>query len=316
MPDNVAIIGAGVSGLTAAVALSERGFKPTVFADELPARTTSAVAAAVWFPYDAEPEQLVTAWGLISYGRFLELSNVETSGVTMIDFHYLSARDNVEVPSWADSIGYRRLVPTAEDRYLSGYVVRVPVMDTTCYLPYLQMRAGLADEAIQRTHLHDLHEVSQEYRVIVNCSGYGARTLVPDDALVAHRGQVVIVEKLGQKNGFVLEEPLTYVIPRKDDCVLGGVNLDSASTAVDREVSEQIVARCAAMLKVSPSPHIKRELVGIRPARRGGVALHANRLRDGRLVIHNYGHGGCGLSLSWGCAQKVVELVTMFSGSA
>jgi D-amino-acid oxidase len=38
------------------------------------------------------------------------------------------------------------------------------------------------------------------------------------------------------------------------------------------------------------------------------VRLCAHRLRDGRSVIHNYGHGGSGFTLSWGCAQEVLQL--------
>jgi D-amino-acid oxidase len=48
-------------------------------------------------------------------------------------------------------------------------------------------------------------------------------------------------------------------------------------------------------------------LVGLRP-RRPAVRLELER-RDGKAIIHNYGHGGAGISLSWGCAQEVVELV-------
>jgi D-amino-acid oxidase len=46
----------------------------------------------------------------------------------------------------------------------------------------------------------------------------------------------------------------------------------------------------------------------LRPSRRSGVRVGAEKLPDGRSVIHNYGHGGAGFTLSWGCAQTVFEL--------
>ena len=55
MKPQVAIIGAGVSGLTCGVVFAERGYHTTIFAEESGQQTTSAVAAAIWYPYDAEP---------------------------------------------------------------------------------------------------------------------------------------------------------------------------------------------------------------------------------------------------------------------
>ena len=55
MPESVAIVGAGVSGLTCGVVFAENGYRTVVFAKEVGQQTTSGVAAAVWFPYDAEP---------------------------------------------------------------------------------------------------------------------------------------------------------------------------------------------------------------------------------------------------------------------
>ena len=61
------------------------------------------------------------------------------------------------------------------------------------------------------------------------------------------------------------------------------------------------------MLEIA-EPIVVAERVGIRPFRRGGVCLRAERLSDGRRVIHNYGHGGAGFTLSWGCARRVAQL--------
>jgi len=58
-------------------------------------------------------------------------------------------------------------------------------------------------------------------------------------------------------------------------------------------------------------PRVLAARVGLRPFRRSGVRLERDQLPDGRIVIHNYGHGGSGFTLSWGCAREVVDLATL-----
>jgi D-amino-acid oxidase len=48
--------------------------------------------------------------------------------------------------------------------------------------------------------------------------------------------------------------------------------------------------------------------VGLRPSR-PAIRLEREVLPDGRRVVHNYGHGGHGFSLAWGCAAAVTRLV-------
>src|SRR5262245_22907753 len=50
-----------------------------------------------------------------------------------------------------------------------------------------------------------------------------------------------------------------------------------------------------------------RSVAGLRPYRTSGFALRADRLGE-KTVIHNYGHGGCGITLSWGTAKLAVDL--------
>ena len=58
---------------------------------------------------------------------------------------------------------------------------------------------------------------------------------------------------------------------------------------------------------------VVRHGVGLRPAREGGVRLESERV-DGVWVVHNYGHAGWGYQGSYGCAERVVELVDEILG--
>ena len=87
MNHRVAIVGAGVSGLTCGVVFAERGHRTTIFARELGQETTSAVAGALWFPYDVEPADKAIPWALETYQTLIELARNVENGVSMIELH-------------------------------------------------------------------------------------------------------------------------------------------------------------------------------------------------------------------------------------
>ena len=182
-------------------------------------------------------------------------------------------------------------------------------MDTTIYLDYLASRFLAAGGSITSdVSFEKLEDVDDEFVLVINCAGMGARELVHDVNLEPHRGQVAIVPKIDLGCAIVCDEPpLMYAIPRTNDCVFGGTNELSDDRDIDPAVTSRIVAECSRVLKIS-NPRILAERVGLRPFRKSGVRLERNCLRDGRTVIHNYGHGGAGFTLSWGCAHEVVNL--------
>jgi D-amino-acid oxidase len=314
MERNVAIIGAGVSGLTCGVVFAERGYRTVIFAKETGQQTTSGAAAAVWFPYHVEPAQRVIPLALETYQVLLDLAHFPESGVSMIETRQFLRTGEIEIPDWAIPLGASIIPSEVEESrgFTSGYAMNVPLMDTTIYLDYLAARFVKASGEINaNVHFKNLEDVDSTFNLVINCAGIGARKLVHDTDLEPHRGQVAILPKIEGLSCAVVcdDEPLMYAIPRKNDCLFGGTNEVSDNMVADPATTSRIVAECSRVLNIN-KPRVIAERVGLRPFRRSGVRLERDRLGDGRSVIHNYGHGGAGFTLSWGCAREVLEAAT------
>lgn len=305
----IAIVGAGVSGLSCGVLFAERGFSVTILAEQIGTATTSGAAGALWFPYDAEPANKVIPWALATYRTLIELAKVAHTGVSMIELCQYSRSGKLETPDWAREFVTNK---TAEfiAPFASGFSVRVPLTDTTIYLDYLidrfQKAGGEIQTNIRCEQLEDL-----DGDLVINCAGIGARELARDVDLEPHRGQVAIVPKMRNINCAIVcdDDPLMYVIPRANDCLFGGTNNVSDDLNPDSATTKAIVAECSRVLNIN-KPRVLRERVGLRPFRKSGVRVEKEKLSDGRSVVHNYGHGGSGFTLSWGCAQDVFELAS------
>ncbi len=322
MKRRIAIVGAGVSGLTCGVLFAERGYRTAIFAKETGQQTTSGAAAALWFPYDAEPAEKVISWALQTYKVLVDLTKNPRSGVSMIALRQFSRTGEIQIPDWAVSLGASavatglRQVPDRAQRggyssaFKSGFALKVPLMDTTIYLDYLANRLLDAGGEIHgNARFEKLEEVDLNFDLVINCAGIGARELVQDIDLEPHRGQVAIVPKIDNLSCAIVcdDPPLMYAIPRSNDCVFGGTNEVNDNLDADQTATAGILDECSRVLKIE-NPPVLAERVGLRPFRKPGVRLECDRLRDGRTVIHNYGHGGSGFTLSWGCAEEVFAL--------
>ncbi len=308
MERQVAIVGAGVSGLTCGVLFAERGYRTAIFAEETGQQTTSGAAAALWFPYDAEPAEKVLSWALQTYKVLVDLTKDLHSGVSMIELRQFSRTGEIQIPDWAIPLG-ASVTPTVTT-FKSGFTLNVPLMDTTIYLEYLANRFIKAGGEIHGdVKFEKLEDVGPAFDLVINCAGIGARELVQDIDLEPHRGQVAIVPKIDNLCCAIVcdDPPLMYAIPRTNDCVCGGTNEVSDNLDADPTTTAHILDECSRVLKIE-NPPVLAERVGLRPFRKPGVRLERDRLRDGRTVIHNYGHGGSGFTLSWGCAEEVFAL--------
>jgi len=313
----ILIIGCGVSGLTCGIRLLEQGFAVTIVARDLPPDTTSNVAAAIWYPYKAFPEDRVLAWGKVTLDEFYRLMDVPDSGISAVTLREALTRPAPD-PWWKAAVrSFRRAAPDELPRgYRDGYVVEIPLIETPTYMRYLMRRYSESGGRIEQGSVSRLAELTADHRLIVNCAGVGAREVAGDESVYPIRGQVVRVERLAGVGCWLAEDAgdaPTYIIPRGDDCILGGTSQDNNwSLDADAETAADILRRCQQIEPTLKDAAILEHRVGLRPGR-PEVRLELEAIDDTCAVIHNYGHGGAGFTLSWGCADEVASLAAQWA---
>lgn len=312
LDDEVVVVGGGVTGLTTAVVLAERGRRVRLWTRDPVERTTSVVAGGLWWPYRIEPVALAQAWALRSLDVYEELAaRPSETGVRMVEGVLGETRPE-EVGAWASARLPGLRAARAEEYAGPGLWARLPLIDMSTHLPWLRERLVAAGGMVQTRPVAGLAEADAP--VVVNCTGLGARELVPDPAVRPVRGQLVVVENPGIRTWLVSADAdsgeTTYFLPQPGRLLLGGTAEEDAwSTDPDPRIAEAIVRRCAELRPEIAGARVLGHLVGLRPAR-DAVRLERETLPDGRLLVHNYGHGGAGVTVAWGCAEEAAGLAT------
>lgn len=314
------VIGAGVSGLTTAICLAEAGMRVHIWTAEPPQRTTSVAAGAMWGPYLVEPIDRVRVWSTLTLEGLRKLADDPATGVRLTP-GIEASRAPADPPEWADQLdGFRTCEPEElPEGFAAGWRFTAPLIDMPVYLDYLEGRFAAAGGTSEIRRISSLTEATEAAPVVVNCTGMGARELVPDPDLNPIRGQLVVVENPGITEFFSadtgLSPDLLHYAPHGDTVILGGVAQPGEwSRRPNGTTAAAILARCA---KIEPRLHDASVLdhrVGLRPTR-PRVRVDAQKL-GGIQVIHNYGHGGAGVTLSWGCATEVATLAATLRTSS
>lgn len=311
---DVIVVGCGVVGLSTAIRLQEAGFDVQMWTADLPQDSTSSVAAATWYPYKAYPQDKVLAWSSRGYEVFEELARDPESGVYAREGMQLW-REPVQDPWWRSAVPYLR--QCREDELPRGYRYGLAfpqmVIEMPIYLRYLVERFTGSGGRIKQLVVDSLEKAAGEGQTVVNCTGLGARRLTDDDLMTPIRGQVVRVSNPGLDRPLLDEENpagVAYIVPRTEDCILGGTaDEGNWSTEPDPETAARILKRCTALEPRLAEAEVLENKVGLRPGR-PTVRLESEELADGTLCIHNYGHGGAGVTLSWGCAEEVLKFIS------
>ena len=298
-----------MSGLSCAVRLLEAGHEVEVISDRFSPDTVSDIAAAIWYPFLTAPADRADGWSIATYAELERLSEREPqSGVRMRDGReYL--RQAVDPPEWSEDIAAFRILDDSEipEGYVFGWQFRAPVIEMQLYMPWLRSRVEALGGSFVQSFVEDLSEVSGE--VVVNCVGLGARELCGDEEVRPVRGQVIFIDQDPGIGHFDQQpETLTYTIPRSDVTVLGGTaQVDDWGMDIRAEDDKLILSKVEALWPELDRSRIIGGAVGLRPSR-SEVRLEVEYIGE-RRVVHNYGHGGAGVTLSWGCAEEVANLV-------
>lgn len=310
--NDVLVIGAGVIGLSTAVRLAEAGVSVRVRADEPPAGSTSAVAGAIIAgPVTSEPVESAVRWNQLSVAEFTELAGRPGTGVRLARGRMVLS-DGDGIPGWARALaGFAPCTPDEQAGYPVAFWLDSPIVDMPRYLDYLAGRLAAAGGELEIRPVGTLAELAGQASVLVNCTGLGARRLVGDEQVKPVRGQHVIVRNPGLTEFFYEQGSgpmITNYLPHGERLVLGGtIHRGNADLTPDADQAEEILRRCAEVEPRLAGVEVVGVEVGLRPGR-PRIRLEEERL-DGLRVIHNYGHGGVGVGMSWGCASAVADLV-------
>jgi D-amino-acid oxidase len=310
---DVLVVGAGVCGLTTAITLAEAGLRTRIRTAALPRHTTSVAAGAVLGPVLCGPPERVRDWTRTGLAVLCELAAEPATGIRLVTGREV-VRHPAGPPAWTDVLPGGGLPPVRRldaaelpPGFVSGWEYTTPLATMPVYLDYLTERYSESGGSIELSAADSLDGI-QDAPVIVNCTGVGARELVPDPAVVPVRGQVVIVRNPGITEFYIDHSggpDYTYLFPHGDTVLLGGTAEEGAWDLSPRpDITERIVADAAKVYPLLREAGIVAERVGLRPYR-PQVRLEAEALPGGRVVWHNYGHGGGGISLSWGCAREI-----------
>jgi D-amino-acid oxidase len=308
----IQVIGAGVSGLTTGICLAEAGHSVTIRTAAPPEHTTSVAAGAIWGPVMTGPPDRALGWAKTSLEMLSALADAPGTGVTMVTGQEVT-RTEPTLPFWSPLLPGLRLCDPAglPPGFAGGWRYAAPLADMPVYLRYLRTRFERAGGVIEPGEVTVFGGTGAP--VVVNCTGVAARDVVPDPAVHPVRGQVVIAENPGVEEFLIArgEPPDTvYMFPHGETIVLGGtVEYDEEELTPKPLIAERIVADCARLEPRLDGARIIGHRVGLRPYR-PEVRLDHERLPDGTVLWHNYGHGGAGISLSWGCAQELTGAIT------
>ncbi|KAB8234446.1 hypothetical protein ETB97_003818 [Aspergillus alliaceus] len=333
--ETIVVIGAGVIGLTTALRIQQslnRRQSILLIAREFP-NTTALNYASPWAGAHYRPVPGLSPQALReenqakeTYAYLKHLSKTDpTSGIAGIEAiehlenppaEYLDAEAIQACYGHLD--GYRLL---GNDERPEGvkWGVRYDsfVINSPVYCSYLLRKFVLAGGVTKERTILDAREafyLGPNVKTVVNCSGMG----FGDERTFIIRGQTCLVrnaceQTITRQNA---DGTWSFCIPRplSGGTIIGGTKQpENYDPNPSLETREMLLANAAKWFPFSPESErrfdVIRDIVGRRPAREGGIRIEAEKVEDGKVVVHAYGAGGRGYELSWGVAGDVVKLM-------
>ncbi|XP_059176387.1 D-aspartate oxidase-like [Physella acuta] len=332
----IAVIGAGVMGLSTAVNLQKLipDAKVTIIADKFGTDTTSTGAGGYFRPnmddFHVEDKEMVTQWVKDSWEFYSELAqspSANESGQTLVSGTVVYNKPQESAYSLLATLSYD-FHQVSEDQlrrlnlnYKYGYSFTTVITHTEKFCKWLTERFQAAGGVIQKRKINDIKELAGEFDIVVNCCGLGARELVHDEKVYPVRGHLVMVDAPWMKTFFLSEDDV-YLIPHVDKLIIGGTREPGKfNTVPDPATREHILSRAQALFPQLKGVKVLREWVGLRPKRdkiRFEMEIMDCSNKVKLPIFHNYGHGGHGITLGWGAgvgAAKAIKDVCQSSRS-
>ena len=303
----VTVVGSGIIGLSTAVALQESGFEVRLLAKGKWESTLSSKVGAVWFPYAIEPRDKSSLWAAVAYHRYKSEQGI-AAGVSFIPF--LNAYTDEENEEWVNELpkGTVRKATLEElpKGMEKGFIAEVPLAEPPLYLPYLLEKFLAQGGTFEQKTISSLSELATLDEWVINCTGLGAKIICKDRDLHPMRGQILRAEKLDVPSFAdpTRQGALSYIINRSEDCVIGGTDYENDwNEEIDPEDTTRILTRLKGF-GISSNPKVLEIIVGLRP-KRSAVRFEFDPYFPN--VFHNYGHGGVGFTVAWGCALELAS---------
>jgi len=229
-----AVLGCGAVGLASARLLQQRGADVTIYAKDLPPRTTSNIAGGQWSPTSVmdhdrrttESDALLARAARLSHRSYQQLPAAEF-GIRWLENYILS---DEPLEEWWEQSLIRDLYPDRrelgprEHPFPSRYARRFTTMliEPPIYLSALLREVRLAGGRIVVRELESREQVRElPERVIVNCTGLGAKALFGDEELEPVKGQLTFLLPQPEVDYMLIGAGL-YMFPRRDGILLGG----------------------------------------------------------------------------------------------
>lgn len=231
-----AVLGCGAMGLTTAALLQRHGFRVTIYARDLPPRTTSNVAGGLWLPTSVYEERAASAAFKAQFHRTARLSHRyfqelvgEYYGVRWTD-NYLAATEPISRPPWfaelSDLFPEREDLPPGRHPFPRRYVSRNATLQIqpSVFLAALERDFRLTGGEIMVREFHSAREVvALPQPLVINCTGLGARDLFGDTSLLPVKGQLTVLLPQPEANYILgIDDISLYMHSRPDGVLLGG----------------------------------------------------------------------------------------------
>jgi D-amino-acid oxidase len=322
----VAIIGAGIIGMTNAMLLLENGFDVTIFTKDDPLETNSDAAVATWFaPNDSKP--LLQKYCLESLSKFDELIKTKIPGVQRIpQILYFKSEEDFKKSVWAKE-SVKKLVHLTDvsgehlkiPDFPFSVLIQIPLVNPTIYRPYMLEKFYSLGGKLKKEAVASLTDLINDYHIVINSSGWEAKYLTQDPLVFPVRGQTeIILNTSSMKNDCSLniEDLNAYIVfcsaKKGGDCVIGTTyQINDSDKGIRASDKQSIIKKVSIFFPAVKSVETVSK-AGIRCGR-PDVRIEKEINEQKSVIIHCYGHGGSGFSASWGSAYKVLEHAKEFA---